>query len=235
VKPSDYVHYGCGLCAPPGWRNFDASPTLRLARIPLVGKLLVRKQAQFPANVEYGDIVRGLPVAAETCCGVYCSHVLEHLALADFRVALRHTYRILRAGAVFRLVLPDLAWAIQQYVQDTSPNAAYNFLQATSLGQEQRPQGAGGLVRVWLGHSAHRWMWDYKALEQELRLANFVAIRRAQFGDSDDPKFAEVEVKARWTYGCGVECRKAPTHAQEHHDLRVTGVVHHPGKGDVCS
>lgn len=206
-----YVHYGCGLCAPPGWRNFDASLSLCLARLPLLGPVLARKCPRFPANVEYGDIIKGLPVAADSCRGVYCSHVLEHLALADFRTALRQTYRILCPGGVFRLVVPDLAWAIQEYVQDTSPQAAYNFMQATSLGQEQRPKGVAGLVRGWLGHSVHRWMWDYKALAQELGLANFVAIRRAHFGDADDPKFAEVEVESRWTYGCGVECRKAST------------------------
>ncbi|MCI5142460.1 MAG: methyltransferase type 11, partial [Candidatus Electrothrix sp. ATG1] len=30
-----FIHYGCGLSAPESWLNFDASPTLRLQRIPL--------------------------------------------------------------------------------------------------------------------------------------------------------------------------------------------------------
>src|SRR4051812_43659884 len=105
----EYVQYGCGLSAPESWRNFDASPTLRLQRLPVVGRRLHGGGLPlFPSNVEYGDIVRGLPVSPGSCRGVYCSHVLEHLALADFRTALRNTRAILRDGGIFRFVLPDL-------------------------------------------------------------------------------------------------------------------------------
>ncbi len=93
-----YLQYGCGWSAPKGWRNFDASPTLRFERLPLIGRLYTRNGQRFPENVEYGDIVKGLPVAAQSFHGVYCSHVLEHLSLADFRTALINTWRILKTG-----------------------------------------------------------------------------------------------------------------------------------------
>ena len=32
-----YVQYGCGWNAPRGWRNFDASPNLRIDHLPLIG------------------------------------------------------------------------------------------------------------------------------------------------------------------------------------------------------
>ena len=64
-----YVQYGCGLSAPVGWQNFDASPTLRLQKIPLIGKLV--RKVDFPSNVLYGDIVKGLPgIAPQSCDGV---------------------------------------------------------------------------------------------------------------------------------------------------------------------
>ena len=102
-----YVQYGCGFCAPATWRNFDASPTLRFERIPVIGSLYSRNASRFPDNVEYGDIVRGLPVANGSCRAVYCSHVLEHLSLDEFRRALRNTRAVLQDGAIFRLVMPD--------------------------------------------------------------------------------------------------------------------------------
>ncbi len=34
-----YVQYGCGLSAPAGWNNYDASPTLRLQKLPVVGDI----------------------------------------------------------------------------------------------------------------------------------------------------------------------------------------------------
>src|SRR5690242_17561521 len=100
------MQYGCGLCAPAGWRNFDASPRLRLEAMPVIGALSGRSAVIFPKNVEYGNIVKGLPLAKGSCAAVYCSHVLEHLALNDLRTALRETYRVLAPGGLFRLVVP---------------------------------------------------------------------------------------------------------------------------------
>src|SRR5437764_15364039 len=90
-----YVQYGCGLCAPDGWLNFDASPRLKLERSPGL-RTMLRATAGliFPANVWFGDIVRGLPVTDANARGVYCSHVLEHLPRADVPTALRNTHRM---------------------------------------------------------------------------------------------------------------------------------------------
>jgi SAM-dependent methyltransferase len=205
-----YVQYGCGHAGPVEWRNFDASPTLRFERLPLVGRLYSRNAARFPGNVEYGDIARGLPLDADSCAGVYCSHVLEHLSLEDFRAALRNTRRILRPGGVFRLVLPDLEYSISRYVGDSSSAAAGEFLRETFLGVERRPRGFSGFVVSWLGNSQHLWMWDYKAIAPELEAAGFAAIRRATLGDSPDPMFALVEDPGRWENCLGVECRRPP-------------------------
>ena len=89
------VQYGCGLSAPEHWINFDASPTLRLQRIPLFGKLA--KKVDFPKTVKFGDITKKLPgIKQGTCDAIYCSHVLEHLSLQDFRIALRHSFELLK-------------------------------------------------------------------------------------------------------------------------------------------
>jgi hypothetical protein len=100
MTSSLYVHYRCHHCVPSQWLNFDASPTLRLERLPVVGRLVRKNARRFPANVIYGDIVHGLPVKANSCDGVYCSHVLEHLALEDCRRALVNTYRIMKRGDI---------------------------------------------------------------------------------------------------------------------------------------
>src|SRR5215470_7850839 len=103
-----YVQYGCGVSCPAGWVNFDASPTLRLQRLSVAGPLLGKAGPRFPDGVRYGDILNGLPIADGTADGVYASHVLEHLSLADCAAALRNTFRLLRPGGVFRLVITDL-------------------------------------------------------------------------------------------------------------------------------
>jgi hypothetical protein len=208
VQGALYVQYGCGLCAPTGWENFDVSPTLRLQKIPLLGRLLTRAGPTFPKNVRYGDIVRGLPISAGSCAVIYCSHVLEHLSLADFRTALRRTLEYLRPGGVFRFVLPDLEKLAGDYVSSSDVRASITFMQETYLGHLTRQRGVGGALRAWLGNSEHLWMWDFKAMSAELVESGFGDIRRAQFGDSADPRFREVEDPGRWHGQLGVECRR---------------------------
>lgn len=203
-----YVQYGCGLSAPAGWLNFDSSPTLRFERLPLLGKLYTRNACRFPENVMYGDVVKGLPVEVESCDGVYCSHVLEHLALEDFRQALRNTFKMLKPGGTFRLVLPDLEHYIKVYQQSSSPTAAHVFMRETCLGQERRPRSLKAWLVSWLGGSQHFWMWDFKAMQAELKEAGFTDIRRASFGDSANVEFAAVEDRGRWDDNLGVECRR---------------------------
>ena len=203
-----YVQYGCGQSAPSGWRNFDNSPTLRVERLPLIGRLYTKNESRFPKNIEYGNIVKGLPVTPESCNGVYCSHVLEHLSLDGFRAALHNTHKILRLGGIFRLVLPDLEHSVKHYVANASNDAAPAFMRETGLGHEKRANGLRSFIVSWLGNSQHLWMWDYKSIEQELQHAGFVGIRRAFLGDSSDPMFRDVEDKGRWDNCLGVECKK---------------------------
>jgi predicted SAM-dependent methyltransferase len=207
MSSRQYVQYGCGLSAPSGWRNFDSSPTLRLERLPLIGRLC-KENALFPQNVEYGDIVKGLPVSPDTCTGVYCSHVLEHLSLDDFRTALSNTYKILERGRIFRLVLPDLLYLAKQYLDNKDNDAALVFMRQTGLGQEKRARTPKELIGLWLGTTHHRWLWDYKSIKPELEAAGFVEVRSAVFGDSADKRFWEVEEKDRWNNCLGLECRK---------------------------
>ena len=199
-----YVQYGCGLSAPTEWLNFDASPTLRLQTLPLVGRLA--GGPRFPPNVRYGDIVRGLPVTARTCRAVYCSHVLEHLSLNDFRAALLNTRRLLADGGIFRLVVPDLRVAAQRYLADDSDAAAIRFMEETYLGILERPRNVNGLLRSWLGNNQHLWMWDFASLRRELQTAGFSAIRAARHGDSEEPMFATVEEESRWVDAVGIQC-----------------------------
>jgi hypothetical protein len=203
------VQYGCGLCAPETWRNFDASPTLRLQRIPLLGYYFTGGEFPvFPENVEYGDIVKGLPVPAESCTAIYCSHTLEHLSLNDFRTALKNTHSYLESKGIFRLVVPDLEQLARDYVNSSDAIASISFMERSELGKKSRPSGLRGFLRDWLGNSAHLWMWDFKSIVRELEQSGYRNVRLAKFGDSQDPSFRDVEDIDRWTNCLGVECSK---------------------------
>ena len=201
-----YVQYGAGLCGPEGWLNFDASPRLRMQRLPLIGGLFRSFGPRFPKTIHFGDIIHGLPLQEAYCDAIYCSHVLEHLSLSDFRIALRNTYSHLKPGGRFRLVVPDLEHLARAYLSSTDPEASIAFMKGSFLGHPDRPRGLAGLLSAWLGNSAHLWMWDEKALEKELAQAGFTGIRRARYGDSGDPAFAAVETPVRWENCLGMDC-----------------------------
>jgi hypothetical protein len=207
-----YVQYGCGDTCPQGWINFDASPTLRLQRLPLIGRFFRPGSVVFPDNVRFGDAARGLPIADGSAEGVYASHVLEHLSLEDFGLALHDTFRILKPGGIFRLVVPDLEIRARRYltmIENGDGRANAWLMRVCHLGMEKRPRGLRGLARALFGHSAHLWMWDRQSMTEALRQAGFV-----KFNDSADPAFLAVEDKSRFsdaTVGadeCAIEARK---------------------------
>jgi SAM-dependent methyltransferase len=206
-----YIQFGCGMCAPDGWKNFDAGPAFWLQKyVPFSKPVLCRKGfPDYPVrNIEYGDIVLGLPVKQGSANAVYCSHVLEHLALAEFRRAIRNVYQYLEPGGVFRLVVPDFEYLIQQYCASSDPKAASQLLEGAHLGEAAMRRGIASLPQTLFGRSKHLWMWDYKAMASELADAGFVDIRRAYYNDSRNLRFQEVENPGRWENCLGVECRK---------------------------
>jgi len=189
----------------------------RLQRLPVVGRLVGKAGPRFPDSVRYGDILNGLPIADGTADGVYASHVLEHLSLADCATALSNTFRLLRPGGIFRLVIPDLEARARKYLErldggDVQANSW--FMRTAGLGAEHRARGLAEAVRAALGNTAHRWMWDEKSMAAALRQAGFVDVRRCRFNDCEDPAFRLVEDPARFfdpvaeLEECAMEARK---------------------------
>ena len=203
------LQIGAGLDGPAGWMNVDASPVLRLQRLPAIGVLFRRMiRPEFSARVIYGDVARGLALPSDSVAIVYSSHVLEHLGLHEFGLALPEIYRVLAPGGTFRSVLPDLELEATRYLQSQSPDRATQFMRATLLGVERKEVGVMPALRGWLGNSAHKWMWDYVSIAAQLGAAGFVDVRRAVFGDSSNPEFDAVENPQRWIDCLGFDCRK---------------------------
>ena len=211
-----YVQYGCGMSSPEGWTNFDASPNLWLERFPLLGIFYIGNKSngsdtvrqRFPENIDYGDIVKGLPVKENLCDGVFASHVLEHLSLDDCRAALKNTHKILKSGGTFRLIVPDLKALAKKYIHDDSADAAMRFMKDSYLGIPCRSRTFISIIQSALGNGNHLWMWDYLSMEKELKEHGFIDIRRASFNDSNDSNFSVVEDIGRFVDAICIESKK---------------------------
>lgn len=199
------VQFGCGLCAPDRWTNFDSSATVRLQRLPVVGRHLRPTGVRFPENIRLGDIVAGLPVAPESCRLMYCSHVLEHLTSPEVATALRNVHRYLKPGGVFRLVVPDLAAMIAQYLSGSPETRAERFVSSLLMEGFRRRPGIRGAVQTMWSNEGHRSQWDFEGMRHALMQAGFQDVRRAQHGDAADSAFAGVEDPDRWQGALGVE------------------------------
>jgi SAM-dependent methyltransferase len=212
MNKKKYIQYGCGFSAPNEWINFDASPTLRTQKLPIIGKLFKRiMSVKFPRNTHYGDILKGLPVPDNSCDGIYCSHVLEHLSLSDFQLALKNTHKLLKKGGIFRLVVPDLEIEARNYVDGLNrkdSTASISFMENTSLGKKSRQKNLKAFLASFYGNSNHLWMWDYNSLSYQLKINSFKDIRRCEFNDCPDISFKLVESKSRFINAVAIECKK---------------------------
>jgi predicted SAM-dependent methyltransferase len=215
-----YVQYGAGNQAVHGWINFDASPTLRIQKIPLIGRLIRSKlNCIFDDDVLYGDIIKGLPINENCVDGLFCSHVLEHLSYADFSTAINNSYKYLKPGGVFRIIVPDLEYYINRYQisltsdnEDKRANAAIEFCAGTCLGIEQTRRTLSRRLIDVFSNSGHRWMWDYLSLNQALSRHGFINIKKFQPGDCSDEMFLRPERPHQFgdgdIYGLALECTK---------------------------
>ncbi len=91
------VNIGCGEVHHPAWINLDVAPSA--------------------PDVRRYDARRPLPFATGTVDGVYHAHLLEHLSADDAQIFLGECRRVLRAGGVMRVVVPDLEGIAQAYLR----------------------------------------------------------------------------------------------------------------------
>ncbi|NEO85086.1 MAG: methyltransferase domain-containing protein [Spirulina sp. SIO3F2] len=194
------LHIGCGLVVGPSWLNLDASSSLRLVQLPLVGRWLQQrlKLPPWPPEVRYGNIVTGLAIAPNSCELVYASHVLEHLSRQDFDRALKNILSYLKPGGTLRVVVPDLEDLAQKYLADlqnpiTAPQAAETLMTDSFLGHSGSRTTVRQRLKEALANHRHQWMWDRVALPWAFEQAGLDAVQVCSYGDWPDERFAEVE------------------------------------------
>lgn len=176
------VNVGCGQTPTEGWRNFDNSLSLRLAKIPLLpallhkARILEAPQYQFiqfarSNRIEYGDVAKGLPLSDGSVDVIYSSHMLEHLDRDEASVFLKEARRVLRPGGIIRLAVPDIQKHVRQYIESEDADA---FIAGTFL-CNPRPRTIVQRLRILLvGTRHHQWMYDGGSLCRLLLAHGFV-------------------------------------------------------------
>ena len=211
------VNVGCGRSPINGWRNFDNSLSIRLAKIPLLPSVLANlgflgtPQREFidflrSHQVEYADAASCLPLANEVVEVLYSSHMLEHLDRHEASVFLTEAMRVLRPSGIVRLALPDIKKQVESYLDSGD---ADTFIAGTHLTQP-RPRSPGSRLRLLVtGARHHHWMYDGSSLCQLLASRGFARPRVVAPGETRIPNPGELDLFERASESVYVEAEKA--------------------------
>lgn len=213
------LHLGCGLKTPSGWINVDGSWNARLAKYPLLRRI-VRLAGILPlewlnvpwaSNIFIHDVRRTLPFRDCTFRYIYSSHLLEHLYWQEGQRLLRDCFRLLMRGGCLRMVVPDLKTMVKDYI-DGVPPASSGGTKADRLNDRllmhlRKPPSGNILYRIYNllnDFHTHKWMYDADSLMQCFRDAGFVEVREMAYCDSRIPNVDVVEDPGRVLNGAGI-------------------------------
>jgi len=119
------------------------------------------------------DIRDGLPLDDASIDYAIAMHVLQDLAWGDIPPALRELHRVLKAGGVLRLGLPDLERAIDAYNRG---DARYFYVPD----EDARSLGAKLVTQIiWYGSVRTPFTYDYAA--EVLSGAGFRRVVRCEY------------------------------------------------------
>ena len=129
-------------------------------------------------SLHYLDLTRPLPYPDGAFEAVFGSHVLEHLTPGEAETLLRELHRVLGAGGVIRIAVPDLDRVIAEY-DARDPDA---FLFGLWQGRERST-------------SRHRHWWHYneRSLGDLLARTGLVDVRRCAYREGRCPDVERID------------------------------------------
>jgi predicted SAM-dependent methyltransferase len=159
------------------------------------------------------DLLSGEPFPFETNSvdHLLMSHTLEHIHANDVSgipFVLKEVRRILKPGGIFRVVVPDFAWAVRTYVKNPTKlmNRVYPFK------RKFVPNTPMGYLTSWVydfdpKDHGHKIGFDDELLRFYLKQAGFRKIRKMKWGQSS-PAFEGMENPRGKGWCIHMECIK---------------------------
>lgn len=217
ARPVTRLNVGCGSTPTPGWRNFDSSPSVRVARLPLAAELLralgiiTAGQRTFMEvvrthRIEHADATRRIPVADGAADCLYSSHMLEHLDQHRALAFLAEARRVLRHGGTIRLAVPDLRRLASAYLASGDADAFVGMLQ---LGHPAPRTLSRRLRALVAGDRQHQWMYDGASLSRLLHAQGFVQAREVGAGETRIADPGALNLRERESQSVYVEASNA--------------------------
>jgi SAM-dependent methyltransferase len=207
------LNLGCGpFVGATSWSDYDGSWNLLASHLPVgIGRLLRwffgHKGLVFPGHVKYLNVTKRLPFEDNVVDAIYLSHVLEHLYLDEGKALLAECFRILKAGGVIRVLMPDTEHIAREFIlksQRLDISACLDFNEQLGYRRSSRIRNIlGRWYEASTDFHSHKFMYDRVYLKYCLQKAGFASIEEANYNVSRIPEINEVEVKTRIGDGSG--------------------------------
>lgn len=162
--PVAKLHIGCGDNELPGWLNTELCPR--------------RSQV-------YLDATRPFPLPDNCIDVVYSEHMIEHVPWSGGRAMLRECFRVMKPGALLRIVTPDLAVLTRLVEEPLTPIHQAYIQYSLEEYQIDPPAGSAAhvvnnFVRAW----GHQFIYNDAALRQLMTEAGFTSITERRIDES---------------------------------------------------
>lgn len=218
------LNLGCGLLTPQGWVNIDGSWNARLAKFPLIRRMISslrllppgRMEVPWNSSIFIHDVRKPLPFPNESAIAIYASHVLEHLYFQEARKLLLETFRVLAGGGVLRVVVPDLRAIVEEYLgerpfgplsgQMAALQPADRFNERLLMRASQAPSSSllYRIYEAWQDFHSHKWMYDRDSLAALFQSVGFTNVQPKECHVSCIDNIQAVEDKSRILNGAGI-------------------------------
>lgn len=182
-QPDLKLHLGCGENILPGWVNSDLFPDSN--------------------EVLHLDASLKFPFEDDVCSCVFSEHMIEHIPYAAATNMVAESFRVLRAGGIFRVSTPDIRFLIElfnnQITKQQEPYIEFEIERNDAVvRKEEGPTFAlNHFVRAW----GHMFIHSEETLRAIIERAGFANIEKRTLNDSPVPELRELEHESRMPEG----------------------------------
>jgi predicted SAM-dependent methyltransferase/cephalosporin hydroxylase len=169
------LNLGCGGHFHRDWVNLDIAPAAK--------EVIQHDLAHEPLPFENGS-----------CSAVYHSHVLEHIPPVQVSGFLSECHRVLDAGGVLRVVVPDLEGIARQYLKqlDAGDTVRHEWMTIELVDQLARHWSGGQMMAYWKQNPMPAEEFVIERLGREVK--DFIEAQRSnEVGESQEVKALSAE------------------------------------------
>lgn len=199
------INVGCGRTPVPGWRNYDSSPSVKLAYRPVLGALIQKfgrvteDQKEFiryvrATNIRFADVTKKIPEADSSADVIYSCHMVEHIERDEALAFFAEAQRVLKSGGIIRIAVPDIRWHVNNFLEDGD---ADRFIRRTKLTREMPKTFFAKVKSLVVGDRSHKWMYDGSSMCQLLTKAGFLDAKELKSGETSIENPGDLNLRER--------------------------------------